>query len=193
VKNRAPWIGDDGGPKASNLAFKRPQGQAHVRHDGVPGSLFRLRIFKIKTVNHATRTAGKIASTIKDHSLRAPRRRRRMVELSARSPTRIAPSGDCFSSKLWDFRRFRSDESKWTKQPVHQHAQTAVRSLFQGSRPERRCSRAYWMVRRGSFENNGLLLLKIIDKRADRSLTPREPAPAQEPFRACSVSRLREH
>jgi hypothetical protein len=48
--------------------IKRPQRQADACDHGVPGSLLHLRIGKIKAVDHAMRSTGKVASTIKDHS-----------------------------------------------------------------------------------------------------------------------------
>jgi len=64
-----------------------------------------------------------------------------MIELLARSPTRIAPRGDCFSNRFWGSRRLHWDERKWTRQRVRQRARTAVHDPFQADRPEWRCSR----------------------------------------------------
>src|SRR5262245_17342445 len=46
--------------------FQWPQGQADTRHDGIPSSFLRLRIHKIKAVDHACRAARKVASAVKD-------------------------------------------------------------------------------------------------------------------------------
>ena len=55
--------------KQAHSTFERPQRQADAGYNGVPGALFLLRIFKVKAMNRTTRAAGKVAPTVKDHSV----------------------------------------------------------------------------------------------------------------------------
>jgi hypothetical protein len=45
-------------------SFKRAQGQADARHDGIPGALLCLGIHKVETVNGTAAPFGKVATAV---------------------------------------------------------------------------------------------------------------------------------